>query len=68
MPRPDAYDEQRRPRSQAVARASFTAGRFGQQLRNPIAVALRDNALRLTPARAALRSMARYADWRPPVG
>ncbi|MCZ7374567.1 FAD-dependent oxidoreductase [Micromonospora sp. WMMC250] len=63
-----AYDEQRRPRSQAVARASFVAGRFGQQLRNPIAVAMRDNALRLTPARAALRSMARYADWRPPVG
>ncbi|MDG4839516.1 FAD-dependent oxidoreductase [Micromonospora sp. WMMD967] len=63
-----AYDEQRRPRSQAVARASFIAGRFGQQLRNPIAVAVRDNALRLTPARAALRSMARYADWRPPVG
>jgi 2-polyprenyl-6-methoxyphenol hydroxylase-like FAD-dependent oxidoreductase len=63
-----AYDAQRRPRSQAVARASFTAGRVGQQLRNPIAVAVRDNALRLTPARAALRSMARYADWRPPVG
>ncbi|WUR57206.1 FAD-dependent oxidoreductase [Micromonospora chokoriensis] len=63
-----AYDEQRRPRSQAVARASFTAGRFGQQLRNPLAVAVRDSAVRLIPARAALRSMARYADWRPPVG
>ncbi|WFE99540.1 FAD-dependent oxidoreductase [Micromonospora sp. WMMD964] len=63
-----AYDEQRRPRSQSVARASFTAGRFGQQLRNPLAVAVRDGALRLTPARAALRSMARYADWRPPAG
>jgi 2-polyprenyl-6-methoxyphenol hydroxylase-like FAD-dependent oxidoreductase len=63
-----AYDEQRRPRSQAVARASFIAGRFGQQLHNPIALATRDIALRLTPGRVALRSMARYADWRPPVG
>ncbi|MET7669519.1 FAD-dependent monooxygenase, partial [Micromonospora luteifusca] len=63
-----AYDEQRRPRSQAIARASVTAGRYGQQLRNPLAVAVRDTALRLTPARAALRGMARYADWRPPAG
>ncbi|MFI6781327.1 FAD-dependent monooxygenase [Micromonospora sp. NPDC050276] len=63
-----AYDEQRRPRSQAVARASVTAGRFGQQLHNPVAVAVRDTALRLTPGRVALRSVARYADWRPPVG
>ncbi|MGK5676554.1 FAD-dependent oxidoreductase [Micromonospora sp. URMC 106] len=61
-----AYDRQRRPRSQAVARASFRTGRFGQQLRHPAAVALRDTLLRLTPARASLRSMARYADWRPP--
>ncbi|RZT78707.1 2-polyprenyl-6-methoxyphenol hydroxylase-like FAD-dependent oxidoreductase [Micromonospora violae] len=63
-----AYDEQRRPRSQAVARASLTAGRFGQQLHHPLAVAMRDTALRLTPGRVALRSMARYADWRPPAG
>ncbi|MDG4810323.1 FAD-dependent oxidoreductase [Micromonospora sp. WMMD1120] len=63
-----AYDAQRRPRSQSVARASFTAGRFGQQLRNPVALALRDIALRLTPGRATLRGMARYADWSPPAG
>ncbi|MGI5520640.1 FAD-dependent oxidoreductase [Micromonospora sp. CA-259024] len=63
-----AYDEQRRPRSQAIARAAFNAGRYGQQLRNPVAVALRDTALRLTPARTALRGMARYAGWRPPAG
>jgi 2-polyprenyl-6-methoxyphenol hydroxylase-like FAD-dependent oxidoreductase len=61
-----AYDRQRRPRSQAIARASFRAGRYGQQLRNPLAVAARDVALRLTPARSALRGMARYADWQPP--
>ncbi|MEU1364115.1 FAD-dependent monooxygenase [Micromonospora zamorensis] len=63
-----AYDEQRRPRSQAIARAAFRAGRYGQQLRNPLAIALRDSALRLTPGRAALRGMARYADWSPPAG
>ncbi|MGQ5261555.1 FAD-dependent oxidoreductase [Micromonospora sp. ZYX-F-536] len=63
-----AYDQQRRPRSQAVARASWRAGRYGQQLRNPLAVAMRNTALRLTPARATLRGMARYADWQPPAG
>ncbi|MEH1101941.1 FAD-dependent monooxygenase [Micromonospora sp. CPCC 205561] len=67
--RPDglaAYDRQRRPRSQRVARASRAVGRFGQQLENPIAVAARDTVMRLTPPRLALRSMARYADWSPP--
>ncbi|MEU8046193.1 FAD-dependent monooxygenase [Micromonospora echinofusca] len=67
--RPDgplAYDRQRRPRSQRVARASRAVGRFGQQLENPVAVAARDAVLRLTPPWLALRSMARYADWRPP--
>ncbi|WBB78810.1 FAD-dependent monooxygenase [Micromonospora sp. WMMD882] len=62
-----AYDAQRRPRSQAVARAAFQVGRFGQQLRDPVAVGLRNAVLRLTPPRVALRSMARYADWDPPV-
>ncbi len=67
--RPDglaAYDQQRRPRSQQVAKASRAIGRLGQQLQNPIAVAVRNTAMRLTPPRLALRSMARYADWRPP--
>ncbi|MFJ6166827.1 FAD-dependent monooxygenase [Micromonospora orduensis] len=63
-----AYDEQRRPRSQAVARASAQAGRYGQQLRNPLALAVRGAALRLTPGWAVLRGMARHADWRPPTG
>jgi 2-polyprenyl-6-methoxyphenol hydroxylase-like FAD-dependent oxidoreductase len=61
------YDAQRRPRSQAVARAARLVGRIGQQLRNPVAVALRDTIMRLTPHRAALRSMARYGDWHPPT-
>ncbi|GIG86848.1 FAD-dependent monooxygenase [Plantactinospora endophytica] len=61
------YDAERRPRSQQVARASYQIGRIGQQLRNPLAVALRNVMIRLTPPRVALRSMARYADWRPPA-
>ncbi|MET8154587.1 FAD-dependent oxidoreductase, partial [Actinoplanes sp. NPDC005259] len=68
--RPDglaAYDAQRRPRSQQVAKASRMMGRFGQQLENPIAVAARNTVMRLTPPRMALRSMARYADWHPPA-
>jgi 2-polyprenyl-6-methoxyphenol hydroxylase-like FAD-dependent oxidoreductase len=68
--RPDglaAFDRQRRPRTQQVARASRTIGRFGQQLQNPLAVAARNTAIRLIPPRLALRTMARYADWHPPV-
>jgi 2-polyprenyl-6-methoxyphenol hydroxylase-like FAD-dependent oxidoreductase len=61
------YDSQRRPRSQSVAKAAKMVGRFGQQMHNPIAVALRDTVMRLTPPRAALRSMARYGDWTPPT-
>ncbi|MFI5491529.1 FAD-dependent monooxygenase [Actinoplanes sp. NPDC051859] len=60
------YDRQRRPRSQRVAQASRTVGRFGQQLRNPAAVAARNALMRLTPPRFALRSMARFAGWQPP--
>ncbi|WP_422733300.1 FAD-dependent monooxygenase [Micromonospora sp. WMMD558] len=62
-----AYDRQRRPRSQAIARASYGMGRFGQQLRNPAAIAVRNTLMRLVPARVALRNMARYADWHPPA-
>lgn len=61
-----AYDRARRPRSQAVARAAARTARFGQQLRHPAAIAVRDTVMRLTPARMALRGMARHADWHPP--
>lgn len=59
------YDARRRPRSQSVARASYRIGRFGQQLTQPLLVAARNTAIRWTPPRLALRSMARYADWHP---
>lgn len=59
------YDARRRPRSQSIAAASYRIGRFGQQLSNPVLVAARNAVIRCTPPRIALRSMARYADWRP---
>ena len=63
----DAYDRERRPRSQQVARAALQIAKFGQQLQNPIAVGLRNTVMRLTPPRIALRSMATHADWDPPA-
>ncbi|MGW0811915.1 FAD-dependent monooxygenase [Streptomyces viridiviolaceus] len=61
------YDTERRPRSQSVARAARQAGRMGQQLRNPLAVTLRNTALRLAPSRATVRAILRHADWTPPT-
>jgi 2-polyprenyl-6-methoxyphenol hydroxylase-like FAD-dependent oxidoreductase len=60
------YDQQRRPRTQSIVRAARLIGRFGQQLNNPVAVALRNTVLRAVPPRIAARSMVRYSDWRPP--
>ncbi|MEU7722633.1 FAD-dependent monooxygenase [Streptomyces tibetensis] len=60
------YDAERRPRSQAVARAARQAGRMGQQLSHPLAVALRNTAMRLTPSRAAVRMILRHHGWVPP--
>ena len=61
------YDAQRRPRTQAVARTSWRAGRYGQQLSNPVAVAARNTVLRWTPPKRVLQTMTRYGDWRPPT-
>jgi len=63
----EAYDRLRRPRSQRVAKASRAAGRLGQQLSNPVAVAARNALMTLVPPGPALRSMARFTDWRPPA-
>ncbi|RST13710.1 FAD-dependent oxidoreductase [Streptomyces sp. WAC05374] len=60
------YDSERRPRSQAVARAARQAGRMGHQLSHPLAVALRNTAMRLTPSGAALRMILRHHAWTPP--
>ncbi|MER5224270.1 FAD-dependent monooxygenase [Streptomyces flaveus] len=60
------YDAERRPRSQSVARAARQASRMGQQLTHPLAVALRNTALRLAPSRATVHTILRHADWTPP--
>ncbi|MEU3570931.1 FAD-dependent monooxygenase [Kitasatospora sp. NPDC036755] len=60
------YDTVRRPRSQAVARDARRAGRMGQQLAHPLAVGLRNAAIRLTPPGAMVRTVLRHADWTPP--
>ncbi|CAM5331597.1 FAD-dependent monooxygenase [Streptomyces fumanus] len=60
------YDAERRPRSQAVARAARQAGRMGHQLSHPLAGALRDTAMRLTPSRTAIRMILRHHAWVPP--
>ncbi|WP_033215481.1 FAD-dependent monooxygenase [Kitasatospora phosalacinea] len=60
------YDAERRPRSQSVARAARQAGRMGHQLANPLAVALRNTAMRLTPSRTAVRMILRHHAWTPP--
>ncbi|ANH93504.1 FAD-dependent oxidoreductase [Streptomyces sp. SAT1] len=61
------YDAERRPRSQAVARAARRAGRMGQRLAHPAAVALRNTALRLAPDTVTMRAVLRHADWTPPA-
>ncbi|MFE6819527.1 FAD-dependent monooxygenase [Streptomyces sp. NPDC057677] len=60
------YDAERRPRSQAVAGAARQAGKLGQQLSHPVAVTLRNTAMRLTPSRVATRMVLRHHAWAPP--
>ncbi|MDX3547608.1 FAD-dependent monooxygenase [Streptomyces europaeiscabiei] len=60
-----SYDLLRRPRTQAVTRRSARLGAIGQ-LSWPPAVVLRDTAARLTPTRAALRSMTPVLGWTAP--
>jgi len=61
------YDHERRPRTQAMSQTATWQLRFGQQLHSPIAVALRNTAVALTPNRVALRAIARYGAWFPPT-
>ncbi|MFD7610007.1 FAD-dependent monooxygenase [Streptomyces sp. NPDC059828] len=60
------YDAERRPRSQSVARAARQAGRLGPLLTHPLAMALRNTAVRLAPSGATIRAVLRFADWTPP--
>jgi 2-polyprenyl-6-methoxyphenol hydroxylase-like FAD-dependent oxidoreductase len=61
------YDRERRTRTQAMSQAATRQLRLGQQLHNPVAVALRNTAVALTPDRIALLAIARYGKWCPPA-
>jgi 2-polyprenyl-6-methoxyphenol hydroxylase-like FAD-dependent oxidoreductase len=59
------YDRVRRSRTRRVARMSRTSARVGQQLANPLAVAVRNRLIRVTPPRRSLVPMAKVSSWRP---
>jgi len=60
-----AYDAQRRPRAQGVARAARRVGRVAQ-LHGRAAVGLRTLAIRAAPAGASERMVKRLTSWTPP--
>ncbi|MER7076536.1 2-polyprenyl-6-methoxyphenol hydroxylase [Saccharopolyspora kobensis] len=57
-----AYDRERRPRTQQIAKRSRQIGAIAQWSSRP-AVALRNAALRLAPNSASLRSLEPVLDW-----
>jgi len=59
-----AYDRTRRARTQSITRRSRRIGMVAQWS-SPAAVALRNTALRLTPASALVRSFAPVLSWTP---
>lgn len=61
------YDALRRPRTQAVWRGSRMVGRFGIEVRSPIALALRNLAFRALPSSLVVRGMARFSSWEVPA-
>jgi 2-polyprenyl-6-methoxyphenol hydroxylase-like FAD-dependent oxidoreductase len=60
-----AYDAARRPRTQALVRASARVARVAQ-LAHPAATFLRDLAVRLTPAALYVRGSEPALSWQPP--
>jgi 2-polyprenyl-6-methoxyphenol hydroxylase-like FAD-dependent oxidoreductase len=60
-----AYDAARRPRTQALVRASARVARVAQ-LAHPAATFLRDLAVRLTPSALYLRRSEPALSWQPP--
>ncbi|QFZ17340.1 FAD-dependent monooxygenase [Saccharothrix syringae] len=60
------YDRLRRPRTQAVARASRVLGAVGHRLRNPLAVGVRNVVVRAVPGWAVARGADRFTGWAPP--
>ena len=63
----DAYDRLRRPRTQSIARRARSMGRMAHVGWRP-AAALRDAAIRMTPASVLARTAAAVGEWEPPAG
>lgn len=61
------YDALRRPRAQSVWKASRMAGKFGIEVRSPVALALRNLAFRAVPPSLAIRGMTRFSSWEVPA-
>jgi 2-polyprenyl-6-methoxyphenol hydroxylase-like FAD-dependent oxidoreductase len=61
------YDALRRPRTRTVSKGSRMAGRFGIEVRSPIALALRNFAFRAMPSSLAVRGMTRFTAWQVPA-
>jgi 2-polyprenyl-6-methoxyphenol hydroxylase-like FAD-dependent oxidoreductase len=61
-----AYDAERRPRTQRIARRSHRIGVMAQWSSAP-AVALRDAVIRATPRSSLLRSLDPVLSWAPPA-
>lgn len=59
------YDRGRRPRSQAVAKASRWAGRLGHEMQHPALVTLRNAVMRRMPPTVAMRAVTRFTRWDP---
>jgi FAD binding domain len=57
-----AYDRQRRPRTQMIARRAHRIG-VAAQWASPVAVGLRNTALRVLPPSSFARSLAAVLDW-----
>jgi 2-polyprenyl-6-methoxyphenol hydroxylase-like FAD-dependent oxidoreductase len=62
----EAYDAERRPRTQRIAHRSRRIGAVAQWS-SPPAVALRDAVMRITPKAALMRSLDPMLSWTPPV-
>ncbi|MDX8050111.1 FAD-dependent monooxygenase [Lentzea sp. BCCO 10_0798] len=61
------YDALRRPRAQSVWKGSRMAGKFGIEVRSPVALALRNFAFRVVPPSLAMRGMTRFSSWEVPA-
>ncbi|MET9231253.1 FAD-dependent monooxygenase [Lentzea sp. NPDC003310] len=60
------YDALRRPRTQSVWKGSRMAGKFGIEMRSPIALAVRNFAFRVLPSSLAIQGMTRFSAWEVP--